>query len=58
MTELSLRVDCLAGKVDTTMREGSKEDKAYDIPNNYLPHSLIFFKTKNALNQQSETPNS
>ena len=33
------------------------ENEAYAIPNNYLPHSLIFSKTKNALNQQSKTPN-
>ena len=67
MTALSLRVDYLAGKVDIKTREqGSKEgqhtvtgfeNEAYNIPNNYLPHSLIFSNTKNTLNQQSKTPN-
>ena len=67
MTALSLRVDYLAGKVDIkTKEEGSKEgqhtvtgfeNEAYNIPNNYLPHSLIFSNTKNTLNQQSKTPN-
>ena len=30
------------------------ENEAYDIPNNYLPHSLIFSRPKK---QQSDTPN-